>query len=71
MDFWSYASEGKGLLFSDEIDLSGDAFTRSRKASIGCDTEAAESAESLDLGFSEIQRKPFHGKQNWCGDVWW
>jgi hypothetical protein len=50
MDFWSYASEGKGLLFSDEIDLSADAFTRSRKASIGCDTEAAESAESLDLG---------------------
>ncbi|XP_024467054.2 squamosa promoter-binding-like protein 6 isoform X1 [Populus trichocarpa] len=67
MDFWSYASEGKGLLFSDEIDLSADAFTRSRKASIGCDTEAAESAESLDLGFSEIPRKPFHGSKTGAG----
>ncbi|XP_034907077.1 squamosa promoter-binding-like protein 6 [Populus alba] len=67
MDFWSYASEGKGLLFSDEIDLSADAFTRSRKASIGCDIEAVESAESLDLGFSEIPRKPFHGSKTGAG----
>ncbi|KAJ6899725.1 squamosa promoter-binding-like protein 6 [Populus alba x Populus x berolinensis] len=67
MDFWSYASEGKGLLFSDEIDLSADAFTRSRKASIGCDIEAVESAESLDLDFSEIPRKPFHGSKTGAG----
>jgi hypothetical protein len=67
MDFWSYASEGKGLLLSDEIDLSADAFTRSRKASIGFDTEAVESTESLDLGFSEIPRKPFHGSKTGAG----
>ncbi|KAJ6718426.1 hypothetical protein OIU79_006344 [Salix purpurea] len=67
MDFWSYASEGKGLLLSDEIDLSADAFTRSRKASIGCDTEAVESSELLDLGFSEIPRKPFHGSKTGAG----
>jgi hypothetical protein len=42
-----------------------------RKTSIGCDTKTVESAEYLDLGFSEILRKPFHGKQNRCGDVWW
>ncbi|KAJ6720882.1 SQUAMOSA PROMOTER-BINDING-LIKE PROTEIN 4 [Salix viminalis] len=67
MDFWSYASEGKGLLLSDEIDLSADAFTRSRKASIGCDTDAVECSEFLDLGFSEIPRKPFHGSKTGAG----
>ncbi|KAJ6778278.1 hypothetical protein OIU74_002128 [Salix koriyanagi] len=67
MDFWSYASEEKGLLLSDEIDLSADAFTRSRKASIGCDTEAVESSEFLDLGFSEIPRKPLHGSKTGAG----
>jgi hypothetical protein len=44
---------------------------RDKKSIDSIDTETVENAEFLDLGFSEIQRKPFHGKQNWCGDVWW
>ncbi|KAI9389824.1 hypothetical protein POPTR_008G097900v4 [Populus trichocarpa] len=67
MDFWSYASEGKGLLFSDEIDLSVDAFARSRKTLIGWDTESVESTEFIDFGFSEIPRKPFHGSKTGVG----
>ncbi|CAK7326232.1 unnamed protein product [Dovyalis caffra] len=67
MDFWSYAPEGKGLLFADEIDLSVDAFARSRKAFIGWDTESVESTEFIDFGFSEIPRKPFHGSKTGVG----
>ncbi|KAB5544592.1 hypothetical protein DKX38_012704 [Salix brachista] len=67
MDFWSYAAEGKGLLFSDEIDLSVDSFARSRKALIGWDTESVESTEFIDFGFSEIPRKPFHGSKTGVG----
>jgi hypothetical protein len=50
-----------------------DKFERweTRKTLIGCYTETVESVEYLDLGFSEILRKPFHGKQNECGVVWW
>jgi hypothetical protein len=44
---------------------------RDKKSIDSIDTETVESAEFLDLGFSEIPRKPFHGKQNGCGDVWW
>jgi len=44
---------------------------RDKKNIDSIDTETVESAEFLDLGFSEIQRKPFHGKQNRYEDVWW
>ena len=36
---------------------------RDKKSIDSIDTETVESAEFLDLGFSEIPRKPFHGKQ--------
>jgi hypothetical protein len=44
---------------------------RDKKSIDSIDTDTVESAEFLDLGFSEIPRKLFHGKQNGCGDVWW
>jgi hypothetical protein len=44
---------------------------RDKKSIDSIDTETVESAEFLDLGLSEIPRKPFHDKQNRCGDVWW
>ena len=31
MESWSYNSEGKGILFSDEMDFQIDGFARSRK----------------------------------------
>ena len=44
---------------------------RDKKSIDSIDTETVESAEFLDLGFSEIPIKPFHGKQNRCRDVGW
>lgn len=76
MESWNLASEGKSLLFSDELDWS-DAFPRSRKALIQCDNglvssrESVESMELMELGFSDMIRRPFHGSQGLeilCGD---
>ena len=67
MESWSYGSEGKGLLFTDEIDLPVDAFARSRKALIdwdlkpSIDSEAVESMEFMDFGFPDMNKKPFFG----------
>lgn len=77
MEPWNLASEGKSLLFSDELDWS-DALARSRKALIQCDNgfvssrEPAESMEFMELGFPDMLRKPFHGSQGLeilCGEV--
>ncbi|XP_041013242.1 squamosa promoter-binding-like protein 6 [Juglans microcarpa x Juglans regia] len=78
MEPWSYTSEGKGLLFPDEIDLQVDAFARSRKPlmewdnkpnfsfesnGLVSDREAVESMDFVELGFPDFVRKPFHGNQ--------
>ncbi|KAL9340194.1 hypothetical protein Peur_066413 [Populus x canadensis] len=36
---------------------------RDKKSIDSIDTETVESAEFLDLGFSEIPRKPFHARE--------
>lgn len=78
MESWSCSSEGKGLLLSDEMDLQVDAFARSKKTlmewdnkptyyfesnGLVSDREAVEGMELLDLGFSDLVRKPFHGNR--------
>ncbi|KAG4158633.1 hypothetical protein ERO13_D02G130933v2 [Gossypium hirsutum] len=66
MESWSYGSEGKGLSFADEMDLAVDA-SGSRKALLGrdikpfTDSEAVESLEFMDFGFSHMNKKPFYG----------
>ena len=54
-------TEGKGFLFSDEMDLSIDSFGRSRKALSGWDGESVENMEFIDLGFSEMPKRQFYG----------
>ncbi|XP_022726133.1 squamosa promoter-binding-like protein 6 [Durio zibethinus] len=67
MESWSYGSEGKGLLFTDEMDFPVDAFARGRRALIGWDLkpsndfEAVESMELMDFGFADMNKKPFYG----------
>uniref|UniRef100_A0A2N9EUH8 SBP-type domain-containing protein n=1 Tax=Fagus sylvatica TaxID=28930 RepID=A0A2N9EUH8_FAGSY len=78
MESWSYNSEGKGILFSDEMDFQIDGFGRSRKTlmewdnkpsynfesnGLGSDREVGESTEFMELGFSDLVRKPVHGNQ--------
>lgn len=78
MESWSYNSEGKGILFSDEMDFQIDGFARSRKTlmewdnkpsynfesnGLGSDREVGESTEFMELGFSDLVRKPVHGNQ--------
>lgn len=78
MESWSCSSGGKGLLLSDEMDLQVDAFARSKKTlmewdnkptyyfesnGLVSDREAVEGMELLDLGFSDLVRKPFHGNR--------
>ncbi|XP_062111494.1 squamosa promoter-binding-like protein 6 isoform X2 [Humulus lupulus] len=65
---WNFASEGKALLFSDDIDWS-DAFSRNRKALIQCENglvpgrESVESLEYMELGFPEMLRKTIQSSQ--------
>ncbi|MBA0699010.1 hypothetical protein Goari_000683 [Gossypium aridum] len=66
MESWSYGSEGKGLLFTDEMDV--DAFSRSRKAMLSwdlkpsTDLEGVESMEFMDFGIAaDMNKKPFYG----------
>ncbi|KAK8508042.1 hypothetical protein V6N13_055501 [Hibiscus sabdariffa] len=65
MESWSYGSEGKGLVFTDEIDL--DAFARSRKAMLSWDLKPSstdvevESMDFMDFGISDMNKKPFYG----------
>ena len=67
MESWSYGSEGKGLLFTDEMDLPVDAFAISRRPLIGWDLkpstdfEAVESMEFMDSGFADMNKKSFYG----------
>lgn len=75
MEPWNLASEGKSLLFSDELDWS-DSLGRSRKALIQCDngfvSAREESMEFMELGFPDMVRRPFHGSQGLeilCGEV--
>ncbi|KAE8673249.1 putative Protein CRABS CLAW [Hibiscus syriacus] len=66
MESWSYCSEGKGLVFGDEMDL--DAFSRSRKAMLcwdlkpsSTDTEVVEDMDFMDFCIADMNRKPFYG----------
>lgn len=61
MESLRYSAEGKGLVFSDEIDLSIDSFGRSRKSFTRWDGDSVENMEFIDLGFSEMPIKPFNG----------
>lgn len=67
MESWSYGSEGKGILFTDEMDFPVDAFARNRKPLIGWDLkpstdfEAVESMGFMDFGFADMNKKPFYG----------
>ncbi|KAE8654693.1 putative phagocytic receptor 1b [Hibiscus syriacus] len=65
MESWSYCSEGKGLVFSDEMDL--DAFSRSRKAMLSwdlkpssTDVEVVEGMDFMDFGVADMNKKPFN-----------
>ncbi|KAL1062674.1 hypothetical protein V6Z11_D13G096200 [Gossypium hirsutum] len=64
MESWSYGSEGKGLLFTDEMDV--DAFSRSRKAMLSwdlkpsTDLEGVESMEFMDFDFGEEESGSKH-----------
>ncbi|KAL5553591.1 hypothetical protein UlMin_040992 [Ulmus minor] len=68
MESWNFASEGKTLLFSDEIDWS-NAFGRTRKDVIYCEDglvssrESVESLDSMVMGFPEMLRKTFQSSQ--------
>ncbi|XVF85781.1 hypothetical protein PTKIN_Ptkin17bG0145100 [Pterospermum kingtungense] len=66
MESWSYGSEGKGLLFTDEMDLPVDAFARTRKPLVdwdlkpSTDFEAVDNMGFMDVGFSDMNKKPFY-----------
>lgn len=71
MDSWSYASEGKGILFPEEMESPVDALARSRKEFLGWDCnnlennglishgEAVESMEFMELGFHDMMKRHF------------
>ncbi|GMI75310.1 SQUAMOSA PROMOTER BINDING PROTEIN (SBP)-domain transcription factor 6 [Hibiscus trionum] len=67
MESWSYGSRGKGLSFTDEMDLAVDAFARTRKPMLCWDIKpstdfgALESMEFMGFGLSDMSKKPFYG----------
>ncbi|XP_028761953.1 squamosa promoter-binding-like protein 6 [Neltuma alba] len=78
MESWSYASEEKSYLFSDEMDFPLDAYMRSRRPMVEWDNKASyifekdgfvsdkeviKSVEFVDLGFPDLFRRPVHGSQ--------
>ncbi|XP_054809792.1 squamosa promoter-binding-like protein 6 [Prosopis cineraria] len=78
MESWSYASEEKGYVFSDEMDFSLDAYMRGRRAMVEWDSKASyifekdgfvsdkeviKSVEFVDLGFPDLFRRPVRGSQ--------
>ncbi|XP_010257970.1 PREDICTED: squamosa promoter-binding-like protein 13A isoform X2 [Nelumbo nucifera] len=78
MESWSYGSEGKGFVLSDEMISPADALTRSRKMFMGWDLkppcnyestmlvqgrEAVESQGFMELGFPDIIKKPLPDNQ--------
>ncbi|KAG7975222.1 hypothetical protein I3843_06G087700 [Carya illinoinensis] len=74
MEPWSYNLEGKGLMFSDEIDLQVDVLATSKKPSEWGDKSTfnfernglvsnGEAVARMELEFHDFVRKPFHGNQ--------
>ncbi|XVF43261.1 hypothetical protein PTKIN_Ptkin02bG0026000 [Pterospermum kingtungense] len=69
MEPWSYSTdEGKGLIFTDEMDLPVDGFSRSSRRTLtgwdlkpSSDFEAVGSMEFMDFGFADMNKKPFYG----------
>ncbi|ESR51121.1 hypothetical protein CICLE_v10031270mg [Citrus x clementina] len=79
MESWIYGSEGKGILYSDEVDSSVDPFTRSRKTLMAweskpsynfdinklfSDSDDVENMEFMDLCFTDLTRKPCHSNSS-------
>lgn len=79
MESWIYGSEGKGILYSDEVDLSVDSFSRSRKTLMAweskpsynfdinklfSDSDNVENMEFMDLCFTDLTRKPCHSNSS-------
>nr|AVV48331.1 squamosa promoter binding-like protein [Litchi chinensis] len=77
MESWSYDSEGKGLLFSGELDLHVDSFARNTKTLVGWESKPSsnfdinrliserdtdENIEFMDHGYTDLTRKPVHSK---------
>ncbi|XVE91646.1 hypothetical protein REPUB_Repub01dG0028100 [Reevesia pubescens] len=68
MESWSYSSEGKGLFFSDEMDLPVDAFARGRKPLLGWDLKPSSDFEAVErmefMDFADMNKKPFYGSNS-------
>lgn len=79
MESWIYSSEGKGILFSDEVDFPVDYFSRSKKTLMAWEskpsynfdinklfsgTDGVHSMEFMDLGFTDLTRKSSHGNSS-------
>ncbi|KAL4363508.1 hypothetical protein GQ457_04G010740 [Hibiscus cannabinus] len=64
-----YGSRGKGLSFTDEMDLPVDASARTRKPMVCWDIKpstvfgALESMELMNFGLSDVSKKPFYGNE--------
>ncbi|XP_057962924.1 squamosa promoter-binding-like protein 6 [Malania oleifera] len=71
MEPCSYSSEGKSLLFSEEMDFTVDALSRSRRVLVGWDMkqpssgleeiserQAVENMEFMEVGIPNMMRKP-------------
>ncbi|KAI9169892.1 hypothetical protein LWI28_019182 [Acer negundo] len=74
MESWSYDCEGKGLLFSDEVNLH-DSFARNTKTLMGweskpscnfdinrlvSDRDTVENIQFMNHGYNDLPRKPLH-----------
>ncbi|KAK4263616.1 hypothetical protein QN277_029005 [Acacia crassicarpa] len=69
MDSWTYLSEEKGSLISDEMDFSLEAFMRGKKGKESCNLERdgfghsvgeAKSMKVFDLGFHDLFHNELH-----------
>ncbi|CAL0308055.1 unnamed protein product [Lupinus luteus] len=69
MESWSYVEEGKGYLFSDEMDFSLDAFMRSRKALVewdnkgSCNFEGDGFASDREVVLEFVAKEGIHPKE--------
>ncbi|KAK1553182.1 hypothetical protein Q3G72_030284 [Acer saccharum] len=75
MESWSYDCEGKGLLFSDEVNLHADSFARNTKTLVGweskpssnfdinrlvSDRDTVENIQFMNHGYTDLPTKPVH-----------
>ncbi|KAK2636018.1 hypothetical protein Ddye_030810 [Dipteronia dyeriana] len=79
MESWIYDCEGKGHLFSDEVNLHVDSFARNTKTWVGweskpscnfdinrlvSDRDTVENIQFLNHGYTDLPRKPLHCQAN-------